>query len=187
MEFRKKQEQSIFEDLVKRDSLELVVSDDAESGFSMPDKDSVAGNTPPIYTLNLYEAIDPDSMNTLEQEVADIIEESRNVVWWARNKPQKGWYAVQGWQRDKIRPDFVIARKNDKGELEFVYVVESKGKHLTDNADTKYKTAVFGKMNDMRGNVQKTQVRTTTVKLNDQFKFEVIPEGKEETRLRGVL
>ncbi len=184
---KKAQEQEIFESLVKDGVLELVVSDDDIAGFAMPDQDVVANSIQSSYTLNLYEDVEHSSMNTLEQEVARIIEESQNVIWWARNKTQKGWYAVQGWQRDKIRPDFVIARKDSKGNLEFVYVVESKGEQLVGNADTEYKKAVLDKMNSMKGKIQEVRVKTTTVKINDQFQFELVPQGQEEIRLRSVL
>lgn len=184
---KQSQERAIFEDLIKNDKLTLVVSDDDQTGFSMPEKDIVSNTIQAAYQLNLYEDIELDSLNSLEREVARVIEQSQNVIWWARNKPQRGWYAIQGWQRDKIRPDFVVARKNKKGELEFVYIVESKGEQLTGNADTQYKTDVFDQMNLMQRNVEQVRVRTTTVKFNDRFEFELIPQGEEEQRLRAKL
>ena len=185
---RKAQEQTIFEELIKNSELEMVVSDDDRIGFAMPDKDVVANSVQSAYSLNLYEDVEQGSMNSLEQEVARIIEESgTNVIWWARNKAQKGWYALQGWRRDKIRPDFVIARRNENNWLEFVYVVESKGEQLAGNDDTEYKKTVMDKMSSMRGSVEQVRVKTTTVRMNDQFQFELIPQGQEETRLRTVL
>jgi type III restriction enzyme len=106
------------------------------------------------------------------------------VIWWARNKTQKGWYSIQGWQRNKIRPDFVIARKNEKDELEFVYVIESKGEQLAGNDDTQYKDAVLNRMTAMKGSIEQIKVRATTVKFNDQFEFELVPQGDEERRIR---
>lgn len=184
---KQSQERAIFEDLIKNDKLTLVVSDDDRAGFSMPEKDAVSNTIQAAYQLNLYEDVELDSLNSLEREVARVIEQSQNVIWWARNKPQRGWYAIQGWQRDKIRPDFVVARKNEKGELEFVYIVESKGEQLTGNADTQYKTDVFDQMNSMQRKIEQVRVRTTTVKFNDRFEFELIPQGEEETRLRAKL
>lgn len=187
VEHKRSQEKAIFEGMVKNEKLSLVVSDDDKTGFEMPPRDFVANNIQSSYQLSLYDDVEYGSMNTLEQEVARIIEQSKNVIWWARNKTQKGWYAVQGWQRDKIRPDFVIARKNDKDELEFVYVVESKGEQLAGNDDTKYKEDVFNRMNAMRGNIEQVRIKTTTTKLNDRFEFELVPQGEEERRLRTKL
>jgi hypothetical protein len=45
LEHKRKQEQGIFEDLVKSNTLTLVVSDDDEIGFEMPQKDIVAKRT----------------------------------------------------------------------------------------------------------------------------------------------
>jgi len=185
--YKRKQEQSLFEKLVTSDKLEFVVTDDERVGFEMPRKDVVANTLPSSYRRNLYEDVEQGSLNNLEKKVADIIDHSTNVLWWARNKAAKGWYSVQGWQRNKIRPDFVIARKADDGKLEFVYVVESKGEQLMGNPDTQYKSAMFDRMNAMKGEVQRSSVKTTTVKLNDRFDFELIPAGEEEVRLRTRL
>ncbi len=184
---KKSQEKAIFESLLKADKLELAVSDDSKIGFQMPDTDTIESNIRSSYSLTLYEDVDPSSLNTLESNVARIVEQSPNVLWWARNKIGRDWYAVQGWQKGKVRPDFIIARKNEEDELEFVYVVESKGEQLAGNADTEYKDALFNKLNAMQGNLKQVRERLTTLKLNDRFDFELIQQGEEERRLRTKL
>ncbi len=184
---RKAQEEGVFEALLKAGKLELAVSDDPVLGFEMPRTDTVENSIRSSYTSTLYEDIDPTSLNTLESDVARIVEQSANVLWWARNKVGRGWYAVQGWQKGKVRPDFIIARKNKKDELEFVYVVESKGEQLVGNADTEYKNALFNRLNSMQGKVKKIHAGLATLKLNDRFDFELIPQGEEEIRLRTKL
>ena len=119
--------------------------------------------------------------------MVQYIEDSPNVIWWARNKAEKSWYAIQGWQKNKIRPDFVIASKNKEGALEFLYVVESKGEQLTSNPDTQYKIDVFDTMNKIQSDVEQIKVRMTTMKLNDRFEFELVPQGEEERRIREKL
>ena len=187
VEFKRSQEQAIFEKLITDRVLELVVSDDEKIGFEMPSQDTVANDIQSDYKLNLYDDVEHRSFNSLEQTVAQIIDHSKHVIWWARNKVAKNWYGVQGWQRNKIRPDFIIARKNDADELEFVYVVESKGEQLMGSADTEYKDAVFNRMNQMKGKVQQMRFKTTTVKMNDRFDFELIPQGEEQIRLRTKI
>lgn len=184
---RKEQEEAIFEDLLMNGKLELTVSDDPVLGYEMPRTDIIENTIRSAYTSTLYEDIDPSSLNTLESEVARLVEQSPNVLWWARNKVGQGWYAVQGWQKGKVRPDFIIARKNKENELEFVYVVESKGEQLVGNADTEYKDALFKRLNAMQGNVKQLTTRLTTLKLNDRFDFELIPQGEQERRLRAKL
>ncbi len=185
--YKREQERGAFEQLIDSGALILTVSDD-KIGFSMPEKDEVSNSIRSAYRTNLYEDVDISSLNSLERDVVKYIEDnSSNVIWWTRNKAQRGWYAVQGWQRDKIRPDFVIARKDEDGVLEFVYVLESKGEQLTGNPNTQYKMDVFDKINAMRGNLEKLPVRLTTMKLNDRFEFELVPQGEEERRLRTKL
>jgi type III restriction enzyme len=182
-----KQEQEIFEELVKKHKLVLAVSDDEKIGFSMPEKDTVLNSIRSAYRATLYDDVDITSLNNLEREVVRIIEESPNVIWWARNKVMRDWYAIQGWQKGKIRPDFIVARKDAKGELELVYVLESKGEQLTGNKDTEYKNKVFERMNDMNGKIEQLKFRTTTVKLNNKFEFELVPQGQEEIQIRTKL
>ena len=184
---KRSQEQDIFEELVKNNTLTLVVSDDEDVGFEMPTQDIVANSVQAAFSFNLYEDVEIGSMNSLEHAVAKIIEQSPNVIWWARNKTQKGWYSIQGWQKNKIRPDFVIARKNDKDQLEFVYVVESKGEQLAGSADTQYKEAVLNRMTGMKGDIETLKVRATTVKFNENFEFELVPQGEEERKIRTKI
>jgi len=184
---KREEERAAFGELVSKGTLLLVVSDDENTGFSMPEKDEVSNSIRSAYRLNLYEDVDVSTLNPLERDVVQYIEESPNVIWWARNKAEKSWYAIQGWQKNKIRPDFVIASKNKEGALEFLYVVESKGEQLTGNPDTQYKIDVFDTMNKMQGDVEQVKVRMTTMKLNDRFEFELVPQGEEERRIREKL
>ena len=184
---KREQERIAFEGLVGKGTLLLVVSDNNKIGFSMPEKDEVSNSIRSAYRMNLYQDVDISTLNPLERNVVQYIEDSPNVIWWARNKAEKSWYAIQGWQKNKIRPDFIIASKNKDGALEFLYVVESKGEQLTGNPDTQYKMDVFDKMNEMQGDVEKVKVRMTTMKLNDRFEFELVPQGEEERRIRTKL
>jgi hypothetical protein len=46
---------------------------------------------------------------------------------------------------------------------------------------------VFDKMNKMKGDIEQIKVRMTTMKLNDRFEFELVPQGQEEMRIRAKL
>lgn len=183
---KREQERHIFEELVQNKQLELTVTDQ-DYGYRMPDTDTVTNMYPSSYRNNLYEDIEVGSLNSLEQRVVRILDTNKHVLWWARNKAKKGWYAIQGWQRDKIRPDFVVARKTDEGKLEFVYVIESKGEQLTGNADTVYKDAVLTAMSNLEGGIRVYQPQQAAYKLNDRFEFELVPQGEEERMIRTKL
>ena len=51
-------------------------------------------------------------------------------------------YALQGWRREKIYPDFILAVDRGGGANR-VAVLEMKGEHLAANADSEYKRTVL--------------------------------------------
>lgn len=51
---------------------------------------------------------------------------------------------TQGYQRHRIRPDFVVEDRAEQKPCHRVIVLESKGKHLEGNPDTNYKRDVAG-------------------------------------------
>ncbi len=84
----------------------------------------------------VYEA----EFNGDERDVAVHLDGEGAVKWWHRNVA-RSQYAVQGWRRAKIYPDFIFAaRKGDSGTR--IMVLETKGDQL-DNLDTAYKREVL--------------------------------------------
>lgn len=149
-EQKARQEEAIFKKYVDEGKLILAVSEEEQAGFSVPRKDVIT--IPQFmnkYNNYLYDDVDSTSMNDLELTVADTLDKQESIVWWFRNKVGRNWYAIEGWRRNKIRPDFVAAKKNDEGNLELVYVIESKGQHLVGNEDTEYKREIFSILNDI--------------------------------------
>jgi type III restriction enzyme len=186
-EFKRMQEIDIFNNLVDKKIAVLSVSSDDGVGYSLPRHDWIIDSGFQMsYTKTLYEKIDTASMNPLEQKVASLLDNNPQVLWWARNKVDKRgvWYSIQGWQKDKVRPDFVVARKNDEGKLEIVYIMESKGEHLLGNTDSIYKKALFDKINSEVPNIDK--ISSVAFELNDNFQFEFIAQ-KDEARHINTL
>ncbi len=129
----------------------LAVSDDKEMGCQIPQTDTIAvDRTPNYFKYYLFEDVDLTSMNSLEQKVGDILDKQEKILWWFRNKVLRNWYSIQGWHEYKLRPDFVAAKKNEKGGLELLYILESKGEHLIGNADTVYKQKVMNIMTEQK-------------------------------------
>src|SRR3989344_5953979 len=83
---KREQERTAFEELVNKKTLLLIVSDDDKTGFAMPEKDEVSNSTWHPHRLNLYEDVDVSTLNSLERDVAQYIEDSPNVIWWARSE-----------------------------------------------------------------------------------------------------
>ncbi|MBP9653819.1 MAG: hypothetical protein KBE19_05460, partial [Rhodocyclaceae bacterium] len=72
----------------------------------------------------------------------------RALHWWHRNVA-RSQYAVQGWRREKIYPDFIFALQHgERKEHSRLMVLEMKGEHLAGNPDTAYKQAVLRLMSE---------------------------------------
>lgn len=76
-----------------------------------------------------------------EREIAVYLDADRALTWWHRNVA-RSHYALQGWQREKIYPDFIFAVQHGEKDSKLV-VLEMKGIHLSGNPDTVYKQAVL--------------------------------------------
>nr|VFJ71467.1 MAG: type III restriction enzyme [Candidatus Kentron sp. FW] len=93
---------------------------------------------------SLFEAVYRDDLNSYEQSVACYLDGEKALRWWHRNVAQRQ-YALQGWRRNKIYPDFIFAMardEKDNGGKERLMILETKGDHL-DNPDTQYKQKVL--------------------------------------------
>ncbi len=186
--YKNEQEAEIFNQLVEASVITLSLSSDPKIGFELPKKDWLIPSefdTP--YRNSLYEKVDVKSLNSLEKQIAGIIDNQPNVLWWTRNKVGRGWYAIQGWQRNKVRPDFIVARKTKDNELEIVYVLESKGEQLLGNKDTQYKQNLFVAMNSQKNKIETIQTNTVKYKLNDKFQFEFVEQKQEEATINRLF
>lgn len=89
----------------------------------------------------LYEG---DFSSQDERDIAVYLDGDQALRWWHRNVARTQ-YAVQGWRREKVYPDFIFAVQRDDGATRLV-VLEMKGQHLAGNDDTEYKRAVLNMM-----------------------------------------
>ncbi|OGM77526.1 hypothetical protein A2188_02350 [Candidatus Woesebacteria bacterium RIFOXYA1_FULL_43_9] len=180
------QERGLFDSLIKDKKLLLAVSPDETIGYSVPKENEVYPEGFEMFSNNLFEKSDKLSMNSLELKVADLIDRNDNVIWWVRNEAEnKNWYAVNGWKKGKIRPDFIVAKKGKDNSLELVYLIESKGEHLIDNPDTKYKAGVFSKINSEK--IESIGIKSIRFKINKEFRFELVGENEEEVKINSFF
>jgi type III restriction enzyme len=189
MEENKKQEESIFLQLLEKNKLVLAVSDMPELGFKVPETDSITITREPCtWKYYLFDEIDLSAMNTLERKVGDILDKQSKILWWFRNKVSKQWYSIQGWQQYKIHPDFVAAKQLDNGKLELVYILESKGEQLIGNADTEYKKKVLDLMT-YQSNMKKIEKvqQMSLFAVNEKAEFYLVEDGKEEATLKNLF
>ena len=87
-----------------------------------------------------------DFSNADEREIAIYLDADRALTWWHRNVA-RSHYALQGWRREKIYPDFIFAVQHGEADPKVV-VLEMKGQHLAGNDDTDYKQSVLQLMTE---------------------------------------
>ena len=183
---RIRQEEKIFYKHLDDKKLVLAISDNEKIGFNIPETDTINVNkVPHTYRYYLYDDVELSSMNELEKSVGSILDRQDKILWWFRNKVSKGWYEIQGWQKNKIHPDFIAAKKKEDGTLELVYVLESKGEMLSGNPDTIYKEKILDEMNKRKVRVYQSEIPLDEV--NERVGFYMIAQNKEESEIRGLM
>ena len=168
----------------------------ADCRFEIPEKLKVRVGRPlahdngDLANKSLFDFVADDQQNSYERAVALCLDRDENVLWWYRNLVGEGSFGIQGYRRNRLRPDFVAQGSIDTRPNHLVWVVESKGKHLKGNEDTEYKR-------DVARLFSKVGRQVSWQQLGDEFKnhrfcFQVLDEAQEEGRdwkdqLRTIL
>ncbi len=168
----------------------------AECRFEIPSSIQIKSKQPlsrddggPIIK-SLFDYVEHESTNQYERAVAVCIDEHPEVLWWYRNLVGKDHFSIQGYRRDRIRPDFVVQTVPDQKPVHKVLVVESKGQHLEGNPDTTYKR-------DVANYFEQVGKKVSWQRLGKDFKdhvfrFQVLDQAQEHGRdwkdeLRRIL
>lgn len=189
-EEKARREEQVFLDYIENKKLLLAVSDGKTIGYRVPETDTITvSRLPNTFQYYLFEDVELETMNTLEKKVGQILDNQAKILWWFRNKASKDWYAIQGWKEHKIRPDFVAAKKRGKNGFEILYIIESKGEHLSGNPDTQYKKSVLDLMTKQRKEkkIYAYQTKLPFGKVNEDAEFYLVEEGKEDETLRNLM
>lgn len=94
---------------------------------------------------SLFLPIYAAELNDEEKRFAIYLDSDHAVRWWHRNGATRGSYAVRGWRRGNVYPDFLFAALRDGGRDRIV-VIETKGEQLAGNHDTEYKRALLDRL-----------------------------------------
>jgi type III restriction enzyme len=86
--------------------------------------------------------------NELEKSVALYLDEQHNLLWWYKHLVGEKYY-IQGWRNSRIYSDFVVTHRNANIDYNTVYVLETKGLHLKESDDTRYKKSIFDLCNEL--------------------------------------
>ena len=140
------------------------------------------------YEQNLFDLIYEDDLNGLENKVATYLDQQERLFFWYRNRARKDYY-VQGWKPGKIYADFIFTLRSDEpdtnDEFHQVFVVETKGIHLKESADTTYKRQVFDFCSEHAA--KKDWAEFVPAMRGKIVNFEVVDEDEWEKRLNAML
>ena len=140
------------------------------------------------YQRSLFDRMSEGELNRLENKVATYVDQQERLFFWYRNRSRRDYY-VQGWKPRRIYADFILTLKPDEpnmdDEFHQVFVVETKGIHLQESADTTYKRSVFDICSQ---HAKKTDWATFVPAMrNKVLRFEVVDEGEWEQRLNAMF
>ncbi|HMW38039.1 MAG: DEAD/DEAH box helicase family protein [Saprospiraceae bacterium] len=135
---------------------------------------------------SLFDYVPDEDLNETEKTVAIYLDEQEQLLWWYRNRVRKDFH-IQGWQRNKIYPDFIAAKssKTKKDDYETVYVLETKGVHLKENDDTRYKKNVFALCNEL--GAKKAWKELFDEFPDHNFEFQVVFEDEWQNEINKKM
>ena len=144
--------EKVFAEKLQRGDIRFELVTD-ELGFEFRKKldKHVARDEPPLFIeareakKSLYDLVLAREFNGLERDFAVHLDGHAAVHWWHRFVAKQD-YALQGWRRAMVYPDFVVCMGEGKGRERRVLVAETKGLHLSGNPDTQYKEALLRRL-----------------------------------------
>ena len=122
---------------------------------------------------SLFDFVAEDQMNSYERAVALCLDRDENVLYWYRNLVGEESFGIQGYRRNRVRPDFVAHGRTDSQPHHLVWVVESKGKHLKGSEDTEYKRDIARLFSEVGKQVSWQQLGEVEFK-DHQFCFHIL-------------
>lgn len=144
-----------------------------------PTKRLVHDDNEPI-AKSLFDYVEHEAQNEYERRVALCLDKDANVLWWYRNLVGSENFAIQGYRRHRIFPDFVVQSAANGKPVHRVIVVESKGKHLQGNPDTTYKKKVASYFDQAGRKVTWQQLGEGFA--DHKFRFQVLDEAQPSGR-----
>jgi type III restriction enzyme len=134
---------------------------------------------------SLFLPIYAAELNDAERKFAVYLDRDDAVRWWHRNGTTPKSYAVRGWRRGNVYPDFLFAALRE-GPRERIVVIETKGEQLAGNPDTEYKRELLALLSEK---FDPMPLQTGTLDLDDAFDFSaaVVLFGELEAKLPAVI
>ncbi|WP_053366538.1 DEAD/DEAH box helicase [Bacillus sp. FJAT-27245] len=183
--------EGIFRQLIEDKIMHFFIEE--TSGYKLPTRIKVSEtkrrltrDTGEPIQLSLFEYFPEDDFNEMEKLVAVYLDKQEKLLWWYRNMARVNYF-VQGWKKNKIYPDIILAEQREDYAEDYskVHVVEMKGLHLK-NEDTKYKEDVFALCNDLGKKVSWDELGQE-FEGNKPIEFQVVYENEWKRRFNEMF
>lgn len=189
----------VFHELLEKGTMRFMIVTDEftrlPAKLTIPEREPRANSDiGKSYQLSFFEDMPASGFNQLERAVATFLDAQEQLFFWYRNRSRHDYF-VQGWQPHRIYADFIFTTRRgdeDKPEIDRVFVVETKGKHLAGVkdaegklTDTGYKRDVFSLCTDLAQ--QKTWSELEPFMKSRAMRFEVVDEESWKARLAELL
>ena len=135
--------------------------------------------------LSLFTNTYEKHYNELEKKVAWYLDESHAVRWWHRMVARQD-YHLQGWQKQKVWPDF-LACVVPTHEGKTYAVLETKGDFLKGNDDTKYKERLFRLLEHYQKEPLDVGDLETVTPEEEKMVFKILMEKSWQTNLQTAI
>ena len=135
--------------------------------------------------LSLFDNVHEESLrlNELEKNVAWYLDENEAIKWWHRILEKQDWH-LQGWQKRKVYPDFLVCLKSDGNGHASFSILETKGQFMIGNPDTQYKKDLF----DLFTEYSKKAVDAGSIEIQDQkMSFDLILDDQWRDAVNKAL
>jgi type III restriction enzyme len=179
----------VFRSLIEQDELHFLVITN-KIGYKLPKKKK---SHPPRLTKStgdqlersLFDYVSRDDFDTdMERQVAWYLDEQNKLFFWYRNIPKQD-YGVQGWRKSRVFADFIFTDKSNGNGFNRVFVVETKGLHMKNSDETKYKKGLFALCNERS---KETTVTELGLKMHaDKVSFAVVDESEWQNQFNALF
>jgi type III restriction enzyme len=181
--------ESVFRSLIEEDKLHFLVIAN-KLGYKFRKKKEAH---PPILTKStgeqlersLFDYVSNDDFDSdMERQVAWYLDDQNKLFFWYRNIPKQDYF-VQGWRKSRVFADFIFTDKSNGNGFNQVFVVETKGMHLKEYEDTKYKRELFALCNERS---KETTVTELGLKMHaEKVSFVIVDELEWQDRFNSLF
>ncbi|HEX5315473.1 MAG TPA: hypothetical protein VFX22_02385, partial [Candidatus Kapabacteria bacterium] len=191
--------ENVFREMIESGELKFIVITDewgktewkpADIKYVPSDIRLLKGDDGGQLKLTLFDPLgeDAEGYNSSEKEFARFVDEHKKVFNWFRNLERKpDSYSIQGWQKHKLYPDFILTspHPDDPTLFQRAYVVETKGEMLVGDRRSNYVEAVLRLCNEKSKEMSWSDINLAFEQRH--VKYEFIPFENWKNSLAAML